>query len=143
MDPHAVCALHRDKHYDLILLDLLMPKMDGFEVMEELKKLKIDDYLPVLVLTAQPSHKLRALQAGAKDFISQPFNLIEVKTRIRNMLEVRLLYKKAKHYGLEMRSLALHDGLTGLPNRQLFMDRLSLAIANAHRYKRNMTCIWI
>jgi PAS domain S-box-containing protein len=48
----------------------------------------------VIVLTAQPGHKLRALQAGAKDFISKPLDLIEVKTRIHNMLEVRLLYKK-------------------------------------------------
>jgi PAS domain S-box-containing protein len=50
------------------------------------------------VITAQPGHKLRALQAGAKDFISKPFDLVEVKTRIRNMLEVRLLYKKLENY---------------------------------------------
>jgi PAS domain S-box-containing protein len=94
MDPQEVCALHCKDHYDLILLDLQMPGMDGFEVMESLKKNATDDYLPVIVLTAQPGHKLRALQAGAKDFISKPFDLIEVKTRIHNMLEVRLLYKK-------------------------------------------------
>jgi PAS domain S-box-containing protein len=57
-----------------------------------------DDYLPVIVLTAQPGHKLHALQAGAKDFISKPFDLVEVKTRIYNMLEVRLLYKKLADY---------------------------------------------
>ena len=50
------------------------------------------------MLTAQPGHKLRALQAGAKDFISKPFDLVEVKTRIHNMLEVRLLYKKLEDY---------------------------------------------
>ena len=50
--------------------------------------------MPVLVITAQPGHKLRALQAGARDFVSKPFDLLEVKTRIRNMLEVRLLYKR-------------------------------------------------
>ncbi|MDO8772550.1 MAG: response regulator [Burkholderiaceae bacterium] len=94
MNPQEVCALHRTNHYDLILLDLQMPGMDGFEVMESLKADATDDYLPVIVLTAQPGHKLRALQAGAKDFISKPFDLIEVKTRIHNMLEVRLLYKK-------------------------------------------------
>src|SRR5664279_2907563 len=91
MDPREVCGLHRKNHYDLILLDLQMPDMDGFQVMEGLKTNESDPYLPVLVLTAQPGHKLRALQAGAKDFISKPFNLLEVKTRIRNMLEVRLL----------------------------------------------------
>jgi len=76
-----------------ILLDLQMPGMDGFDVMEGLKADDVDSYLPVIVLTAQPAHKLRALQAGAKDFISKPFDLLEVKTRIHNMLEVRLLYK--------------------------------------------------
>jgi DNA-binding NtrC family response regulator len=98
MDPHAVCALHRDNQYDLILLDLQMPGMDGFQVMENLKAIETDSYVPVLVITAQPGHKLRALAAGAKDFISKPFDLIEVKTRIHNMLEVRLLYKKIENY---------------------------------------------
>jgi PAS domain S-box-containing protein len=90
--------LHRTNRYDLILLDLLMPGMDGFQVMEGLKKFETDGYLPVLVLTAQPDHKLRALAAGAKDFVAKPFDLLEVKTRIRNMLEVRLLYKRLENY---------------------------------------------
>lgn len=98
MNPKEVCDLHRKHHYDLILLDLQMPDMDGFQVMEALKINSYDAYLPVLVLTAQPNHKLRALQAGAKDFISKPFDLVEVKTRIHNMLEVRLLYKKLDNY---------------------------------------------
>jgi PAS domain S-box-containing protein len=98
MNPQEVCALHRKHHYDLILLDLQMPGMDGFQVIEALKTNDADAYLPVLVLTAQPGHKLRALQAGAKDFISKPFDLVEVRTRIHNMLEVRLLYKKLENY---------------------------------------------
>jgi PAS domain S-box-containing protein len=102
MDPRAVCALHRKNRYDLILLDLQMPGMDGFEVMEGLKTNDADGYLPVLVITAQPGHKLRALQAGARDFIAKPFDLVEVKTRIRNMLEVRLLYRKLDSYAKEL-----------------------------------------
>jgi PAS domain S-box-containing protein len=97
-NPREVCALHRKNRYDLILLDLQMPGMDGFQVMEGLKTNDADGYLPVLVITAQPGHKLRALQAGAKDFISKPFDLVEVKTRIHNMLEVRLLYKKLENH---------------------------------------------
>jgi PAS domain S-box-containing protein len=97
-NPGEVCTLHRKNHYDLILLDLQMPGMDGFQVMEGLKENAADDYLPVLVITAQPDHKLRALQAGAKDFISKPFDLVEARTRIHNMLEVRLLYKKLENY---------------------------------------------
>ena len=102
MNPQEVCALHRKNQYDLILLDLQMPGMDGFQVMEGLKTNIKDAYLPVLVLTAQPGHKLRALKAGARDFISKPFDLIEVKTRIHNMLEVRLLYKKLDDYNKEL-----------------------------------------
>jgi PAS domain S-box-containing protein len=107
MNPQEVCALHRKNHYDLILLDLQMPVMDGFQVMEGLKTNINDAYLPVLVLTAQPGHKLRALQAGAKDFISKPFDLVEVKTRIHNMLEVRLLYKKLENYSKELEQTVL------------------------------------
>jgi PAS domain S-box-containing protein len=98
MLPQEVCTLHRKNDYDLILLDLQMPLMDGFQVMEALKANLGDGYLPVIVLTAQPGHKLRALQAGAKDFISKPFDLIEVRTRIHNMLEVRLLYRRLGDY---------------------------------------------
>ena len=97
MDPHEVCELHRKHRYDLILLDLLMPGMDGFQVMEGLKQIEIDGYLPVLVITAQPGHKLRALKAGAKDFISKPIDVAEVLTRVHNMLEVRLLHIETKN----------------------------------------------
>src|SRR6266513_5825278 len=98
MNPQEVCALHRKHRYDLILLDLQMPGMDGFQVMEGLKTNATDGYLPVLVITAQPGHKLRALQAGAKDFVAKPFDVVEVRTRIHNMLEVRLLYKQVENY---------------------------------------------
>jgi CheY-like chemotaxis protein len=94
MNPREVCQLHRRNSYDLILLDLQMPGMDGFEVIEGLRVNDADGFLPVIVLTAQPAHKLRALQAGVRDFISKPFDLMEVKTRIRNTLEVRLLYRQ-------------------------------------------------
>lgn len=94
-----VCALHREHDYDLILLDLQMPEMDGFEVMEGLKEIEPDGYLPVLVLTAQPGHKLRALRAGARDFIGKPFDLAEVLMRVQNLLEVRLLHRKLSDYG--------------------------------------------
>jgi adenylate cyclase len=95
-DPTEVCALHRKNHYDLILLDLQMPGMDGFQVMENLKEIETGGYLPVLVLTAQPNHKLRALNTGAKDFVSKPFDLAEVLVRVFNMLEVRLLHQETK-----------------------------------------------
>ena len=102
MDPHEVCALHRKNRYDLILLDLQMPGMDGFQVMEGLKTNDRDPYLPVLVITAQPGHKLRALQAGAREFLSKPFDLVEVAARIRNMLEVRMLYRRLEQHNEQL-----------------------------------------
>lgn len=96
-DPRQVCELHRQNHYALILLDLQMPGLDGFQVMEGLKKIETGGYLPVLVITAQPDHKLQALRAGAKDFISKPFELAEVLMRVHNMLEVRLLHLGTKN----------------------------------------------
>jgi adenylate cyclase len=105
LDPHAVHDLHEKNHYDLIVLDLQMPGMDGFQVMEGLKDLEQDGYLPVLVITAQPDHKLRALKAGAKDFISKPFDVAEVLTRVRNMLEVRLLHVEIRRKNEELKQL--------------------------------------
>ena len=124
MAPQDVSLLHRKNHYDLILLDLHMPGMDGFEVMEALKGNPVDSYLPVVVLTAQPAHKLRALQAGAKDFISKPFDLIEVKTRIHNMLEVRLLYKRLESYN-EVLEQAVRERTAELRESELRFRRLT------------------
>jgi len=80
---------------DLVLLDLNMPYIDGFQVMEQLKVLEENSYAPVLVLTAQADEKnqIRALHSGAKDFLGKPFSSAEVLARINNMLEVRLLNK--------------------------------------------------
>ncbi len=118
-DPNVVCELHRENRYDLILLDIQMPGVDGFQVMDGLKQIEDDryDYLPVLVLAAEPEHKLRALQAGAKDFLSKPFDLAEVLARVHNMLEVRLL-----HRALEEASLT--DPLTGLRNRRFLHQHI-------------------
>src|ERR1035438_490795 len=97
-NPREVQELYLKNRYDLILLDILMPGMDGFQVMESLKEIETGGYLPILVLTAQPDHKLRALKSGARDFVSKPFDLAEVLMRVHNMLEVRLLHLETKTY---------------------------------------------
>jgi adenylate cyclase len=96
-DPNNVSDLHRNNRYDLILLDLEMPNeaYSGFQVMEDLKKIETENYLPVIVVTAHPDHMLHALQSGARDFISKPYILGEVLARVHNMLEVRLLHVAA------------------------------------------------
>ena len=95
-DGQEVSELHRKNQYSLILLDLQMPDFDGFRVMEALKTVETGGYLPVLVQTCQPNYRLQALEAGAKDFLSKPFDLTEFLIRIHNMLEVRLLNRKAE-----------------------------------------------
>ena len=107
MNSGEVAALHAKNRYDVILLDLMMPVMDGFAVLEALRAIEADSYVPVLVITAQPAHKLRALQAGAKDFISKPIDLVEARARIHNMLEVRLLYRKLATHNRELEQTVL------------------------------------
>jgi diguanylate cyclase (GGDEF)-like protein len=121
-----VCALYEEQRYDLILLDLMMPDMDGFEVLDGLRAIELEGYVPVVVLTAQPKHRLRALQAGARDFITKPFDQIEVLARIQNMLEARLLLLESRSHG---KLLEQYDQLTGLPNRRRYRELLIKALA--------------
>jgi CheY-like chemotaxis protein len=107
MDSTTVCALHAENAYDLILLDLMMPGMDGFAVLEGLRAMEVSRYVSVLVVTAQPAHKLRALQAGAKDFIAKPFDLVEVEARVHNLLEVRLLYRQVEQHNARLEQAVL------------------------------------
>ncbi len=143
MDPREVCELHRKNGYHLILLDLQMPGMDGFQVMDGLKEIETEGYPPVLAITAQPGHKLRALQGGARDFISKPFDLAEVLMRVHNMLEVRLLHKAARDHAKILEALALNDPLTGLANRRLLGDRMSVALVHARRNKSAMAVVYL
>ncbi|MEO8164364.1 MAG: diguanylate cyclase [Betaproteobacteria bacterium] len=144
-DPREVCDLHRRNGYALILLDLQMPDLDGFEVMEGLKQIELEagSYLPVLAITANPDHKLHALEAGAKDFISKPFDPPELLRRVYNMLEVRLLHEETRNHGKMLESLALQDPLTGLANRRLLVDRMSMAVAQARRNKSHMAVVYM
>jgi PleD family two-component response regulator len=96
-DPRRVVPLFTEFRPDLILLDLIMPHLDGFALMRELRpEILPNDYVPILVLTADitPEVKQRALAAGARDFVTKPFDAIEVLLRIRNLLETRFLHRE-------------------------------------------------
>ncbi len=127
MDPSTVCDLYRQNRHSLILLDLQMPGMDGFQVMQGLQDIEGDGYLPVLVITAQPGHKLHALEAGAKDFVSKPFDMAELRARVHNILEVRLLHQKTRDY-----SRALEETV-----RELETSREVIRLKNLEEQKRS------
>jgi putative two-component system response regulator len=97
-DPRQVASLREEKAPDIILLDLQMPYLTGFDVLEQLQADKEAAYLPVLVLTADitPSARQRALSGGAKDFVTKPFDQVEVLLRVRNLLETRLLHLRQR-----------------------------------------------
>ena len=107
-DPRLVRDLLDERDADLVILDLRMPYMDGFQVMEQIRSVvgADDDYLPVLMLTAEndPKVKLRALELGATDFLLKPFDRAEVASRVRNILQVRLLNKRVRQQNAELES---------------------------------------
>ena len=141
--PTDVAALHARHNYDLILLDMQMPGLDGLDVIKALHRVEQDAYVPVIAITANPGYKIAALQAGARDFITKPLDLAEVTQRIHNLLEVRLLYRKVAEQGRLQRQMALHDHLTGLPNRRLLEDRIETALHHAARNHRMMAVFYM
>ncbi|MEO6825549.1 MAG: diguanylate cyclase [Nitrosospira sp.] len=149
-NPLEVCNLHRANQYDLILLDLMMPGMDGFQVMEGLKKIELEGYLPVLVITGQVELKLRALQSGAKDVISKPFEKVEILARICNMLEIRLLNREATNQSKILEQLVqdlqkqiITDPLTNLFNRRFLQEYLPREVAKAKRVAGSFAVLMI
>lgn len=98
-DPQQALDLHTAFDPDLVMLDLMMPGLDGYAVLEQLAKRRApDDYRPVIVLTADATTeaKRRALSLGAKDFLTKPFDAIEAMLRVWNLLETRWLYQRLR-----------------------------------------------
>lgn len=112
-NPLDVCTLQRKNHYDLILLDIQMPGLNGFQVMDRLKEAGTDNFPSMIVITAEPEHKLRAIASGAKDFVSKPLELVDVLTRVHNVLEMRLLQKEIADH------LEDHPGLSSVIQRNI------------------------
>ncbi len=136
-DSRTVRDLHQKYNFDLILLDIRMPHMDGFQVMEALKDIHNEDYLPIIVLTAQRDMetRLKALQSGAKDFLTKPFDRLEVLQRIENMLEVRYLYNR------QSRQAEILEQKVRERTREIMATRLEIIqrLGRAGEYRDNET----
>ncbi len=103
-DPRKVPALCEAESFDLLLIDIRMPHMSGFELMERLKPVFGEDYVPILVLTAQTDQETRrkSLELGAKDFLTKPFIAWELLHRVRNMVEIRTLYRRTAEHNRDL-----------------------------------------
>jgi len=114
---------------DVLLLDLQMPKVTGFEILTRLRRDQRYRHMPVIVLTSATDSetKLKALQLGASDFLAKPVDPSELALRLRNTLAAKAYQDRLTYY----------DTLTGLPNRRLFLDRLLWSLRCA---KRDGTC---
>lgn len=143
LDPSEVCKLHAQNDYDLILLDMHMPGLNGLDVMMQLKEIGKDAYLPVLAITGDHRYRIAALEAGARDFVAKPYDFAELEVRMRNAIEVRLLYKAMTEQSRLQEEKALHDALTGLPNRRLLEDRIESAIQYAQRHRQMVAVMYM
>ena len=135
---------------DLILLDVMMPKMNGFETCKLLKKSEKAKYTPIIMVTAlnEIESKIKGIEAGADDFISKPFNKLELLARVKSLLRVKMLHDQLQEKIAQLerakerlRELAVTDGLTGLKNYRHFKDVLSLEIKRAERHKSPLSLI--
>lgn len=115
---------------DILLLDLNMPQVNGFEILQEVRQTEGTTHLPVIVLTSSSDaeSKLRALELGATDFLAKPVDPSELALRLRNTLNAKAYLDKLENY----------DSLTGLPNRKLFLDRLSWALTCCKRQNQSL-----
>ena len=146
----AAGELQRTHHYDLVVVDMPADGAAGFEAIEGLKTLDGSDSPTVLAITARPEQRLRALKAGAKDFVAKPAESLEILTRIHNMLEVRLLNIEARNHGRVLEQLvqdlqeqAVTDPLTGLLNRRFLQEFLPREVMKAHRHGTSLAVIMV
>jgi putative two-component system response regulator len=135
-DPTQVESIYMEQNSDLILLDLNMPVMDGYQVLAKVREVD-PDYPPIIVLTAQSDResRIKALDLGARDFLAKPFDRVELMTRIRNMLEVRIMTKAMKNQN------KILDGMVKVRTQELNDTRLEVIrrLGRAAEYRDDMT----
>lgn len=137
---------------DLVLLDVMMPKLNGFEVCQIIKSNEATNFIPVIIVTAlnELEDKIKGMESGADDFITKPFNKLELLTRVRSLLRIKYLHDelKVKVFELqkardELRQLAITDGLTGLYNYRYFKEQLQQELNRALRHELKVSVAMI
>lgn len=141
---HALKILEKEK-IDLMLLDLNMPGIGGYEVCRRVKKLPDGKFFPIIILSSnsQEVDKVAALGIGAVDYIIKPFSTGELRARIRTQLKVKGMQDDLLKQKSIMSKLAVHDELTGLYNRRYLLSRMDEELARAARYRSPLTCMII
>lgn len=126
---------------DLILLDVMMPKINGFEVCRNLKKEQSSSFIPVIMVTGlnEVEYKIRAMEAGADDFVTKPFNRLELLTRVKSLLRIKQLYEELETAKERLRQLSITDGLTGLYNHRYFKEHLDQELNRASRHNLHVS----
>lgn len=147
-------ALHQvtQRKPDLILLDVMMPKMDGFQACRLLKKNQETRYIPIIMVTAlnEIEDKIKGIDAGADDFITKPFNKLELLARVKSLLRIKTLHdelqekvKLLEQAKERLRELAVTDGLTRLNNYRYFKEYFSLELRRADRHQSTVSLIML
>ncbi|MCG3173635.1 MAG: Response regulator PleD [Myxococcota bacterium] len=133
----------RSTQVDLILCDVVMPEMDGFQFLEELKKIETYRDTPVIMLTGQESveKKIRGLELGASDYLIKPFDSGELIARVKVQLKIKQLQDDLREANERYRTLSLTDYLTGLYNRRHFMDMLQQEYSRCRRHNAVMSLL--
>ena len=133
------------EHPDLILLDLILPGMDGYQVCQQIKKEALTSDIPVIMLTSksEPSDKVRGLEMGASDYVTKPFDEGELIARVNIHLQIRTLHESLKEKNRQLKELANRDGLTGLYNHRYFQETISRDFQKALRYHESLSCVML
>ncbi len=115
----AIGIVH-DRRPDLMLLDIMMPDMDGYEVARRIRATEDLAYIPIIFVTARDSteDKVTGLDAGADDYLTKPINFPELEARVRSMLRIKRLQDQLEEKNKELEELSISDGLTGLYNHR-------------------------
>jgi diguanylate cyclase (GGDEF)-like protein len=144
-DGHRAVAKARDAQLDLVLLDIMMPGIDGLDCCRLIKGFTQDGFLPIVLLTARndADSRVSGLRIGADDYVSKPFDERELLARINNLLRLKRLHDQISEAKERLATLAVQDELTGLYNYRYLQTRLNEEFKRAERYREPLSCVMI